>query len=150
MEENRIDEMLNEMLPEEMEHETEVPSETDVEQPVEAENAETETVEPAEAAEAEATEESAEEEKEAVAETDIQPPPAAKPKKKKKKHLRLWVRILLATIAAIIAFALFMYIMGGAILQESYKLSPPSSEEVAATLKSASIYKWLVASYGVH
>ena len=38
----------------------------------------------------------------------------------------------------------------GAILQESYKLSPPSSEEVAATLRSTSIYKWLVASYGVH
>lgn len=83
----------------------------------------------------------------------IQPPAEpesetqAPPKKKKKKHLRLWVRITLAAIAAVAAFLLFMYIMTGAILQESYKLNPPTQEEVVETMEGAHLYKWLIAPY---
>lgn len=76
--------------------------------------------------------------------------PAKPVKKRKRKQLRLWVRILLASIAALIAFLLFMYIMGGAVLQESYKLAPPTAEEIASAKVDPGIYGWLVLDYDHH
>lgn len=73
--------------------------------------------------------------------------PVVQPKPKRKKRLRMWVRIMLSAIAAIVAFLLFMYIMGGAILQESYKLRPPNAEEVRAVMGADVLYKYLVAPY---
>jgi flagellar basal body-associated protein FliL len=51
-------------------------------------------------------------------------------KKKKSRHLRKSIQIALDVVmTAAIAFVM-MYAFAGAVLQESYKLDPPSQEEI--------------------
>ena len=51
-------------------------------------------------------------------------------KKKKSRHLRKSIQIALDVVmTAAIAFVM-MYAFAGAVLQESYKLDPPSAAEV--------------------
>lgn len=124
-----------------------------IEETTEETTEETETVETTDSVTEETAKETTAETEETVPNGDVvaaEDNPTPKPVRRKKKQLRLWVRILLAAIAALIAFLLFMYIMGGAVLQESYKLTPPTPEEVASAKANPGIYNWLVTAYDQH
>ncbi len=59
---------------------------------------------------------------------------------KKKKRLRKWVKTTFSVICSLLFLVIGLYVFFGAVLQESYKLDPPTTAEVAELKQSVYFY----------
>lgn len=58
----------------------------------------------------------------------------------KKRRLKKWVRTTFSIICGTLMLVVGLYVFFGAVLQESYKLDPPTSAEITELKQSVYFY----------
>ena len=56
---------------------------------------------------------------------------------KRKRHLRLSIKIAVECIGSVLAVCALLTILFQAVMQKSYQLTPPTTEEIASDLSLA-------------